>query len=237
MLIQRLTTAVPAPEGAPTASQPLMAQLQPKLPFASRIVAVAPGAATRPHEHHESEIWLILAGRAELLEDQQRQVVEPGDAIYLPPLGHHELRNLSPAEPLTFLTIYWEDMAAFEAAHVRRMAATSISAGGRYLILPSFPTPNGDLHVGHLAGPYLGADLCRRWLAMRGVEADILLGTVGHQSQVAVQAQKLGKTFYETAEHNTSQIIETLKAADIHPDVFIRPTSTPHYAEIARPVV
>src|SRR5947209_17373246 len=84
MLIQRLTTAVAPAEGAPTASQPLMPRLPAKLSFASRIVAVAPSSATRPHEHHESEIWLVLAGRGEMIEDQDRQLVEAGDAIYLP---------------------------------------------------------------------------------------------------------------------------------------------------------
>ena len=40
----------------------------------------------------------------------------------------------------------------------------------RVLITATPPTPNGDLHVGHLSGPYLGADVHRRYLEMRGVE-------------------------------------------------------------------
>ncbi|WP_329375297.1 class I tRNA ligase family protein [Streptomyces sp. NBC_01483] len=32
------------------------------------------------------------------------------------------------------------------------------------------PTPNGDLHVGHIAGPYVAGDVLRRFLAADGVE-------------------------------------------------------------------
>ncbi|HEV3076738.1 MAG TPA: class I tRNA ligase family protein, partial [Thermoanaerobaculia bacterium] len=41
----------------------------------------------------------------------------------------------------------------------------------RVLITATPPTPNGDLHVGHLSGPYLAADVYKRYCRLAGREA------------------------------------------------------------------
>lgn len=102
-------------------------------------------------------------------------------------------------------------------------------------ILPSFPTPNGDIHLGHLAGPLVVADIAARALQQRKAKGAFILGTVGHQSQVAVSAQKAGRSFYEEALYNTDKIRKSLAALDIRPDIFVSPDN-PSYSIIVKNV-
>ena len=108
--------------------------------------------------------------------------------------------------------------------------------GRRILLVPSSPTPNGDLHVGHLAGPYVAMDICKRAFALRGIEAYSIFGTAWHQTQVALKARQLAKSFYETAEMYTDEIIQTLSATGIHPDVFLCPARAGSFIELARDI-
>jgi len=82
----------------------------------------------------------------------------------------------------------------------------------------------------------VAADVCRRALLFAGASPALLLGTIGHQSQVAVRAERIGVSFYEAAEECTSEIVATLAAAEIEPDVFVRPTAGSAYPEIAADV-
>ncbi|WP_405763004.1 MULTISPECIES: class I tRNA ligase family protein [unclassified Streptomyces] len=201
------------------------------LPFNLRRVTLRPGEKTAPHNHHDTEVWVVLDGEGEVASDGQSVRVTAGDTVRLPPLGVHTLHNTAGDRPLTFLTTWWEDMTVLDAAH-RERAERSGGAERPVLLLPSFPTPNGELHLGHVVGPFLGADLVRRGLEGRGAEAHLLLGTVGHQSQVASAAISRGLSFYELAERNTDAIQEALTAADITWDVFVRPSS-PEYPRVA----
>ncbi len=56
------------------------------------------------------------------------------------------------------------------------------------------PTPNGDLHVGHMAGPYLGADVFARTVQQLGFQPNVVVSTDDHQSYVDTTAQRLGTT-------------------------------------------
>ena len=236
MRVRRLADPLAVAPGAPTASEPLLDGGVPAPPFSSRVVTVRPGASTRPHDHHDTEVWVVLAGTGEVTEDGRTEPLSAGEAVLLPPLGRHALRNTDDEQPLVFLTIWWEDMDAFDAEHERRSAAPVAATGRRVLLLPSFPTPNGDLHLGHLAGPYLAADVCRRALLLAGEAPALLLGTLGHQSQVAVRAERLGVSFYEAAEACTDEILATLRAAGVEADVFVRPTAPTAYSAIAADV-
>jgi methionyl-tRNA synthetase len=46
-------------------------------------------------------------------------------------------------------------------------------ARGPRIIIPATPTPNGDLHVGHMAGPYLAADIYARRLRAEGEQVTL----------------------------------------------------------------
>lgn len=200
-------------------------------PFGTRLVTLRPSEETRPHDHHDVELWVILDGDGEVAEDGDQRRVAAGDVVVLPPLGRHSLRNLSGDAPLSFLTVYWASSGALAEGH-----ASFGSRGGEspLLVLPSFPTPNGDLHLGHLAGPYVAADVCARAVRASGRDARLLLGTVGHQSQVAVAARAAGKSFLEVAEQHTGEVLATLGAAGVTHDVFVPPGAASTYERFAR---
>ncbi len=89
-----------------------------------------------------------------------------------------------------------------------------------YLVTADPPTPNGDLHVGHLSGPFLAADVFCRFQRMIGNRTVCLSSSDGHQSYVMTTAKRLGCTPHELVDEATSTIVASLRQADIHFDHF-----------------
>ncbi|MFI5933793.1 class I tRNA ligase family protein [Actinoplanes sp. NPDC051494] len=58
------------------------------------------------------------------------------------------------------------------------------------IVSGSPPTPNGDLHLGHLSGPYSGADILARARRLTGEESIYLVGSDIHQSYVPEKARE-----------------------------------------------
>ncbi|WP_018681967.1 class I tRNA ligase family protein [Actinokineospora enzanensis] len=95
-------------------------------------------------------------------------------------------------------------------------------ADRRLLVLAPGPTANGDLHLGHLAGPFLAADVCARYARATG--ADVLFGTGVHSTQtfIVTVARRLGLRPEELASRSADQVAATLAALGIEPDGFVR---------------
>lgn len=99
----------------------------------------------------------------------------------------------------------------------------------KVLIFAPPPTANGDLHVGHLSGPYLRADIYARYSRMLGNETYYLCGVDEHQSYVAFKGRQIGLSPQETADKFAADIEQTLSAAHMQIDMMVRPTCHPHY--------
>ncbi|MEU5883477.1 class I tRNA ligase family protein [Spirillospora sp. NPDC047279] len=93
------------------------------------------------------------------------------------------------------------------------------------------PTPNGDLHLGHLSGPYLGADAFVRFQRMNGADAWHLTGSDDYQSYVVDRARRDGRTPAETAANYSAEIAETLALMDIRPDQYTVTDAADGYRE------
>ncbi|MFG2000952.1 class I tRNA ligase family protein [Spirillospora sp. NPDC048911] len=93
------------------------------------------------------------------------------------------------------------------------------------------PTPNGDLHLGHLSGPYLGADAFVRFQRMNGADAWHLTGSDDYQSYVVDRARRDGRGPAETAAHYSAEIAETLALMDIRPDQYTVTNTASAYRE------
>lgn len=93
------------------------------------------------------------------------------------------------------------------------------------------PTPNGDLHLGHVSGPYLGADAFVRFQRLNGVDAWHLTGSDDHQSYVVECARREGSTPAGTAAHHGAEIAATLALMDIDVDQYTVTSTDPRYAE------
>jgi len=107
-------------------------------------------------------------------------------------------------------------------------------AGVHHLIVPSNPTPNGDLHVGHLAGPYLGADVLRRAAHSRGEGASVLLGTAWQNTHVMLAVRRQGRDYLEVAADFAGQIESSFAAAGIGYDVMLRHADIPDIERATR---
>jgi mannose-6-phosphate isomerase-like protein (cupin superfamily) len=67
--------------------------------------AVVPiGKTSIPHSLTTSEVYYILCGRGEMHIDSELQIVEPGDAVYIPPNARQFIRNCG-EESLVFICI------------------------------------------------------------------------------------------------------------------------------------
>ncbi|MFC6987373.1 class I tRNA ligase family protein [Streptomyces cirratus] len=179
---------------------------------------VAPGRAADRHQHDETELFVIVSGSGEfVLDSGERHPAEPGTVVLFEPFETHVLANTG-ANDLVFFTQYWRDgdRALASAANPARKGF-----GERpVFVFSTPPTPNGDLHLGHLSGPYLGADAFTRFQRMTGAEAYHLTGSDDYQSYVVGAARKDGRTPAETAAHYSAEIAETLRLMDIPLDQY-----------------
>ncbi len=85
------------------------------------------------------------------------------------------------------------------------------------------PTVNGPLHVGHLSGPYLAADVAIRAARLRGDDVLALAGVDKHQNYVPARAQELGVGADELAETFRGRILDAFGSARIAWDTFLDP--------------
>ncbi|WP_328941449.1 class I tRNA ligase family protein [Streptomyces sp. NBC_00250] len=90
-----------------------------------------------------------------------------------------------------------------------------------HLILSALPTPNGELHLGHLGGPFLAADALARHLRAEGHRVTVFSATDGWESYVLDAARREDRTPEETAHDYHVRIRAALAATDCAPDVFL----------------
>lgn len=104
----------------------------------------------------------------------------------------------------------------------------------RYVVTASPPNPNGDMHLGHLSGPFLGADVQARFLKNCGHEVTHVTYIDEHSCYVTRRARELGADAYETAHRLGSRIEQTLALANMAPDFCGRPHRDVWHDEIVR---
>ena len=60
----------------------------------------------------------------------------------------------------------------------------------RYLITAALPYANGAVHIGHLAGVYVPADIYVRYLRMRGRDVRFICGSDEHGVPITIKAKQ-----------------------------------------------
>ncbi|MFC4076079.1 methionine--tRNA ligase [Salinithrix halophila] len=93
----------------------------------------------------------------------------------------------------------------------------------KILVTAAPPTPNGGLHIGHLSGPFLGADVFSRYQRLLGNEVLYLSYADDFQEYVQRTALETGKTPETVADEFTQSIQETLQLGLMSPDHFYSP--------------
>lgn len=90
----------------------------------------------------------------------------------------------------------------------------------RTMVISPAPTANGDLHLGHLAGPFLAADVYTRFA--RALNQDTMLATGMHFTQnfIVTTARRLGVRPEDLRVQAAEQVAETLLSLGIEVDAF-----------------
>ncbi|HUC56099.1 MAG TPA: class I tRNA ligase family protein [Streptosporangiaceae bacterium] len=190
---------------------------------------VAPGKHSDPHQHDETETFVIFSGQGDIVTDAKRTPITAPMVVQFEPFETHYLDNAG-TEDIFFTTFYWRD--APRAIGKAQKNKERRRFGDRpVFVFSTPPTPNGGLHIGHLSGPYLGTDAFVRFQRMNGTEVYHLAATDDFQSYVVDCARREGRTPGETAELYATEIKETLAAMDIHPDQVNHTSREPGYQE------
>jgi methionyl-tRNA synthetase len=95
-----------------------------------------------------------------------------------------------------------------------------IDGSRRVLILGPNPTPNGGMHLGHIAGPYLHGDVYARYQRAIGRKVIFTTGTDDSQTYVVASARRAGISNEELCRNSTELIREALTAIGISFDGF-----------------
>ncbi len=99
----------------------------------------------------------------------------------------------------------------------------------KYLITSALPYANGPLHIGHISGAYLPADIYTRYRKLKGDYAIHICGTDEHGVAITIKADKEGKTPREIVDFYHNNIKESFDGLRIYFDNFSRTTRPIHY--------
>jgi methionyl-tRNA synthetase len=97
----------------------------------------------------------------------------------------------------------------------------------------AWPYANGDLHVGHLAGAYLPADIFARYHRLKGNHVLMVSGSDSHGTPISVEADKRGIPARQVFEHYHERFLLTQQKLGISYDLFTH-TDTENHHRIAR---
>lgn len=98
----------------------------------------------------------------------------------------------------------------------------------RYTITAALPYTNGPIHIGHLAGVYVPADIYARYLRMRGKDVLFICGSDEHGVAISMKAKKEGISPKEVIDKYHNIIKNSFDAFGISFDYYGRTSSEMH---------
>jgi methionyl-tRNA synthetase len=98
------------------------------------------------------------------------------------------------------------------------------------LVCVAWPYANGDLHVGHIAGAYLPADIFARYQRLKGGRVLMVSGSDAHGTPIVVRAEKEGKTPREVFEYYHARFLHVQRLLGISYDLFTHTDTENHHA-------
>ena len=99
----------------------------------------------------------------------------------------------------------------------------------RTLVTTALPYANGPVHIGHLAGVYVPADIYVRYLRLKGRDVLFVGGSDEHGVPVTIRARKEGITTQEVVDRYHELIKSSFERFGISFDVYSRTTSAIHH--------
>ncbi|MCS7200706.1 MAG: methionine--tRNA ligase [Patescibacteria group bacterium] len=92
----------------------------------------------------------------------------------------------------------------------------------------AWPYVNGDLHVGHLAGYLIPADIFSRYLRLKGYKVLMVSGTDCHGTPITFEADRRGIVPQELVDEYTPRILELIRTYRASYDLFTSTTTENH---------
>ena len=102
----------------------------------------------------------------------------------------------------------------------------------RYTVTAALPYANGPVHIGHLAGVYLPADIYVRYLRSAGRDVKFICGSDEHGVPITIRAQKEGVTPQQVVDKYHALIRDSFRDFNVSFDVYSRTSSATH-AEVS----
>ncbi len=99
----------------------------------------------------------------------------------------------------------------------------------RYLVSAALPYANGPLHIGHLAGAYLPADIYVRYLRLMGKDVVFVCGSDEHGAAITVKARKENTTPQAIVDQYHAMLRTTFQQIGIAFDIYHRTTAAIHH--------
>jgi len=99
----------------------------------------------------------------------------------------------------------------------------------------AWPYSNGPLHLGHIAGCLLPADIFARYCRLKGYSTLFVSGSDMHGTPITLTADKEGLTPEAVAERNHASILRTIDALSITYDLYTK-THTEHHFKVVKDV-
>lgn len=98
----------------------------------------------------------------------------------------------------------------------------------RTLVTCALPYANGPVHIGHLAGVYVPADIYVRYLRMKGQDVLFICGSDEHGVPITIKAKKEGITPQDVVDRYHSIIKDSFSRLGINFDIYSRTSSKVH---------
>ena len=99
----------------------------------------------------------------------------------------------------------------------------------RTLVTTALPYANGPVHIGHLAGVYVPADIYTRYLRLKGEEVIMIGGSDEHGVPITIKARKEGVTPQDIVDRYHKIIKDSFAEFGISFDIYSRTSSKIHY--------
>ena len=103
----------------------------------------------------------------------------------------------------------------------------------RYTVTSALPYANGPVHIGHLAGVYVPADVYVRYLRAQGEQVMFIGGSDEHGVPITIKARKEGCTPQDIVDRYHKIIKESFAELGISFDIYSRTSSKEHHETAA----
>lgn len=102
-----------------------------------------------------------------------------------------------------------------------------------YLVTAALPYANGPLHLGHIAGAYLPADIFVRFKRLKGDDVVFICGTDEHGVPITIKAEQQGKTPQALVDEFYAEIKRGFDGLKIDFSIFSRTSNPTHHQTAA----